>query len=105
MAVAPVKLVQGAQLGTGTAVLIAAGDNIKVTAPTFTNTAGAAVTLTISIAYAGGTARVITNGVSVPANASYLAPELAGQVLTSGDTVSASASATGINVFISGISF
>ena len=105
MAVSPIKVVSGAQVATASAVLYTASGNLKITAPTFTNTTAAVIGLTIAISYGGAAARTITSNASIAAGSVYLAPELSGQVLGNTDAISAFASATGVNAFISGISF
>ncbi len=104
MAIAPVKLVSGAQLGAASGTLYTATGNVKVTAPAFANTSASAVTLTVTITPSGGAVRAITPGVTIAANGVYLAPELSGQVLANGDVISAQASVGNVvNAFLSGI--
>lgn len=106
MALQTATLQGGVALGATSGVLytVPTGHTAWIKQAVFTNTSGAAVTLTVTLTRAGGSPLVITPGVSVAANTPYIARELASQSLGAGDSVAAFAS-TGavVNAFLSGL--
>lgn len=73
---------------------------------TVTNTTGTAATITIKVITYGGAAsalNTIVSAQSVAAGACYLCPEIVGQILSGGDTLSVmSGTATALTMRVSG---
>lgn len=105
MAIQPAVLQGGVALGVASSVLYLApvATRAVVKRAVFTNSTGAAVTLTVSITRSGGAALTLISAQSVSANSAYTAPEMANLVLAPGDAVGAlCSSAASIVAVISG---
>jgi hypothetical protein len=79
----------------------------KITRATFINTANGAITLTVGLVPPQGTlgsGNTLINAFSIPANQTFVSPELAGLVIPAGYTLHASAgTANDIVIVISGL--
>jgi len=103
------RLVEGAQLTTSPATYYTApvGTKTRIDAMTLTNTSAAAVTVTLHLAPAGGTAgdgNVILKAKSIEPGGSYSVREALGHWLEAGGTIQALASAaTAVTLVASGV--
>lgn len=82
-------------LGTAAAGLYTApaGKTAVVKRAVFCNSTATATGITVSVSRAGGGATALISAQQIPANSTYLAPELANLVLNAGDSISAGAGA------------
>lgn len=109
MSFTAISLVQAVQLpGSATAqYTCTANSKVIVRHVTFTNTTGAAVTVTAEIVPSGGSAgaaAMIMSAQSIAGNATYVSPEFSGVVLNAGDSIQCFASAgSAISMNASGI--
>lgn len=107
MAVTPLALVDSQQLTNVNAIYYTA-TNVRtiIDKMTLCNTTGGAVTVTVDLVNAGGTAGVaerLISARSLAAGETYICPEATGHVLNASDTIQALASAnSSITMRVSG---
>jgi len=81
----------------------------KITRAVFINTANSGITLTVGLVPSGGTlaaGNTLINALTIPANQTYISPELAGMVIPAGSTLHASAgTGADIIIIVSGLTF
>ena len=105
MAITSAPLQGGVLLTTTTAAIYTCPPATKavVKRAVFANYTALAVTITVTITRAGGSALNIITVQPIAANSAYTAPELAGMALNPGDVVNALASTlNSVNAFVSG---
>lgn len=98
MTIAPKTLYTGGQLTTSAATLYTSPTNTKtiITQATFTNVDSVARLLTVYVVRSGGSAsaaNTLIKQLSIASGATYVSPELAGQILATGDFIQALADA------------
>ena len=100
----PAVLQGGIAVGTSPVALytVPAAKTAVIKRGVFVNTGSGAANLTVTITRAGAVAVTIISAQNLAAGAASTAPELANMVLATGDAISASGSAIGINAFLSG---
>ena len=106
MALQTAVLQPGVVLGTATAPIytVPGGKSAWVKRALFVNTSAAAVTITVTLTRAGGSALTIISNQSLGPNVAYVSPELSSLALAAGDIVSASAgTAAVVNAVMSGL--
>lgn len=110
MAIKQIQLIAPVQLTNAAAPYLTAPANTsyRVGRAGFANPTGGAVIVTAYLVASGGSPTVaneIVPGISVPAGANYISPEMAGLVVPQGSTIQALASAaTSIVFYASGVS-
>lgn len=97
MATNPSRIISGSQLTTSAAIYATAvNERIRLERITLCNTSGGAVTATVYLVPASGTAgatNTVISAKSIAPGETYKCPELIGHVLESGGTLQALASA------------
>lgn len=105
MAITPAVLQGGVLLGTAAAAIYTAPTATRavVKRAVFTNATATSQNITVAVGRSGGGSTAIISAQPIPANSTYLAPELANLVLAPGDSITAAASAgSSIGAILSG---
>ena len=105
MALQTAVLQGGVALSTGSTTLytVPTAKSAWVKRAVFTNTTGASIAIAVAVSRAGGAGLAIISSQALAAGTAYVSPELSGLALNAGDAILASATAIGINAFISGL--
>ena len=102
----PIVMQAGIELTDTVSPVVTATAKAIITKAIFANTTNSDIAITVHRVASGGSpsaANLIMTR-AVAASASDYAPELAGMVLNTGDSVQANAPAPGVNAFASGVS-
>ena len=89
--------------GSNTIYTVPTGKSAWVKRAVFTNTTGATIAIAVAISRAGGFGMAIISSQALTAGSAYVSPELSGLAMNAGDAILASATAIGINAFVSGL--
>lgn len=105
MALQTAVLQGGVALSTGSTTLytVPVAKSAWVKRAVFTNTTGATIAIAVAVSRAGAPGLAIISSQALAAGTAYVSPELSGLALNAGDAILASATAIGINAFISGL--